>query len=174
MKKVLLVLSIMTYCLSGSAQKITKEQAQSICAQQMAAFTKAVSPAYKKGISYEQFQTVLCGKSLPTKEGSNQLKVAYNFLTQGVTNDFIIKNYTGAEVAACMKVLMNLHEKGIESDGSELFGGKTGTDNNGLAKLDGGCHWYQFWCHVQTFANWVVANWPIIAQILIFFGFGGL
>ena len=167
MKKVLLGLSILTYCLSGHAQKITKEQAQSICAEQMAAFTKAVSPAYKKGISYEQFQSTLCGQLVPTKEGGNQLRVAYNFLNQGTSNDYIIRTYTGTEVAACMKFLSGLHDKGLESDGSELFGGKTGTENNGLAKLgDAGCHWYQFWCLLQQAANWVYNNWPLIAQII--------
>ncbi|MEO8770274.1 MAG: hypothetical protein ABI402_09325 [Ferruginibacter sp.] len=167
MKKVLLVLSILSYCLTGHAQKITKEQAQSICAQQMAAFTKAVSPAYKNGISFDQFQSTLCGKWLPTKEGGNQLRVAYNFLTQGVTNDFIIRTYKGTEVAACMKVLLDLHNKGLESDGSELFGGKTGVDNNTYAK-NADCRWYEVWCHLQEFANWVVANWPVIVQILMY------
>jgi hypothetical protein len=167
MKKVLLILSILSYCLSGNAQKITKEQAQSICAQQMAAFTRAVSPAYKKGISFDQFQSALCGQLIPTREGGNQLRAAYNFLNQGTSNDYIVKTYNGTEIAASFKVLSDLHSKGLESDGSELFGGKTGTENNGLAKLaDGGCHWYQVWCLLQQFANWVVANWPLIAQII--------
>ncbi|MEP6467462.1 MAG: hypothetical protein ABJB05_14230 [Parafilimonas sp.] len=165
MKKVLLVLSVLSYCLSGNAQKITKEQAQSICAQEMAAFTKAVSGAYKKGISYDQFQSTLCGKWQPTKEGGNQLLVAYNFLTQGATNDYIIKTYKGTEVAACMKVLSDLHSKGFESDGSELYGGKTGVDNNVYSKTPN-CRWYQFWCLVQDFANWVIANWEVILAIL--------
>jgi hypothetical protein len=174
MKKLFFVLSIVSYCFAGFAQqKITQDQAKSICAQQMAAFTRAVSGAYQKGSSYDQFQYALCGRSAVTTEGVNQLKVAYNFLTQGVSNDFIIKNYSGKEVAASMNYLSNLHSKGIASDGSELFGGNTGTSNNALAKnADGGCKWYQFWCLVQEFANWVVDNWPVISQILLFFGLG--
>ncbi|MFT3910530.1 MAG: hypothetical protein QM737_13980 [Ferruginibacter sp.] len=168
MKKLFLVLSIVSYCFTGHAQQVTKEQAISICAQEMAAFTKAVSGFYKKGMSYDQFQTTLCGKLQPTAEGGNQLKVAYNFLTQGASNDFIIKNYRGREVADVMNYLQNAHKKGVESDGSELFGGKTGTSNSGLAKNANGCHWYQFWCLVQEFANWVVANWPTISQIITF------
>ncbi len=166
MKKLFLVLSIVSYCFVGYAQQVTKEQAISICAQEMAAFTKAVSGSYQKGMSYGQFQTTLCGKLLPTTEGANQLRVAYNFLTQGASNDFIIKNYRGREVADVMNYLQNAHKKGLESDGSELFGGKTGTANSGLAKNADGCHWYQFWCLVQEFANWVVANWEVIVQII--------
>lgn len=167
MKKLFLVLSIVSYCFAGQAQeKITQDQAISICAQQMAAFTKSVSGFYKRGMSYDQFQTTLCGKLQPVKEGSNQLRVAYNFLTQGVSNDFIIKTYKGREVADVMNFLLNAHSKGIESDGSELFGGRTGTTNSSLAKNADACHWYQFWCLVQEFANWVVANWPAISQII--------
>lgn len=174
MKKVFLVLAIVSYCLTGLAQeKITKEQARLICAQEMAAFTRAVSGVYQKGISYGQFQSALCSSSLVTAEGVGQLKVAYNFLTQGVSNDFIIKTYQGKEVAASLSYLSNLHKKGISSDGSELFGGKTGTANNNLAKnADGGCKWYQFWCLVQEFANWVINNWQVIQDILTFFGLG--
>lgn len=170
MKKLFLVLSIVSYCLTGFAQqKITAEQAKSICAQQMAAFTKGVSGSYKSGMSYDQFQYALCGRSAVSVEGVNQLRVAYDFLTQGVTNDFIIRNYAGKEVAASMNFLSNLHKKGIVSDGSELFGGKTGTDNSALSKnANGDCRWYQFWCLVQEFANWLVNNWPAIQQILIF------
>lgn len=170
MKKLVLFLAIVSYGLTSFAQqKVTPELAKQFCAQHMAAFTKAVSGSYKKGVSYEQFQASLCGKSIPTKEGVAQLKVAYNFLLQGVSNDFIIKNYAGKEVATSMNYLTNLHKKGVDSDGSELFGARTGDNNNMLAKTaDDKCKWYQFWCLVQEFANWVVANWPTIEQIITF------
>ena len=168
MKKVLLVLAIVCYCLTGMAQeKITYDQARLICAQEMAAFTKAVSPAYKKGFSYEQFRFTLCGKLQPIVQGTNQLRVAFNFLTQGVTNDFIIKNYKGKEIAASLDYLYNEHKKGFDSDGAELFGGKTGGENTFLSKTEGGCRWFQLWCHMQPFANWVVGNWPVIKDIIL-------
>lgn len=170
MKKLLLVLSVWICCINANAQKITYEEARSICAKEMAGFTKAVTGFYKKGMSYDQFQSVLCGKAIPTTEGVNQLKAAFNFLNQNTAADYIIKSYSGKEIAASMNFLSNLHKKGIESDGSELFGGTTGNANNALAKnADGGCKWYQFWCLVQEFANWVVQNWPTIAQIITFF-----
>jgi len=168
MKKVILFLAVVSYCLNGLAQeKISGEQARLICAQEMAAFTKAVSGAYVKGNSYDQFKFTLCGKLQPTTEGSNQLKVAYNFIIKGASSDFIIKSYNGKEIAASLNYLYNLHQKGLESDGAELFGGTTGSSNSGLSKAaEGPCRWYQLWCHMQPFANWVVANWPVIREII--------
>lgn len=176
MKKLVLFLSIVCMGLTGMSQtKITAEEARSICAQQMAAFTRSVSSVYKKGMSVDQFQFALCGKSVPTTEGRNQIRAAYNFLLAGVTNEFIVKTYNGKEVAYSMNYLYNSHQKGFESDGAELFGGKTGGANTELSRTaDGPCRWYQFWCHVQVFANWVINNWPVIQAILIHFGIGGL
>ena len=168
MKNVLFILSFFAFSLNGIGQtKITAEQARSICAQQMAAFTKAVAPSYQKGQTYEQFRFTLMGKAQPTVEGANQLKAAYNFLLQGVSNEFIITNYKGLEIARSMKYLSDLHDKGIDSDGSELFGGKTGAENSFAKSGDGGCKWYQFWCLMQEVANWVVNNWQTISQIII-------
>lgn len=167
MKNVLFILSFFAFSLQGIGQtKITAEQAHSICAQQMVAFTRAVAPSYQKGQTYEQFRFTLMGKTLPTPEGANQLKAAYNFLLQGVTNEFILTNYKGVEIANSMKYLSDLNSKGIISDGSELFGGKTGTDNTFAKSGDGPCKWYQFWCLTQEFANWVVNNWQTISQII--------
>src|SRR3954467_770186 len=102
MKKLFLVLTIAVYGLTVPAQTISYQEARTICAKEMAAFTHAVSGAYKKGGTCEQFQNTVCGRWLPTKEGTDQLRVAYNFLAQGVTNDYIIKTYSGREVAAAM------------------------------------------------------------------------
>lgn len=172
MKKLVLFLSIVSMGLTGISQtNITVEEARSICAQQMAAFTRSVSSVYKKGMSVDQFHFALCGKSVPATEGRNQIKAAYNFLLAGVTNDFIIKTYNGKEIAQSMNYLYNSHKRGFESDGAELFGGKTGGSNTELSRTaEGPCRWYQFWCLTQGFANWVVANWEVIAQILYTFG----
>ncbi|MEO8770276.1 MAG: hypothetical protein ABI402_09335 [Ferruginibacter sp.] len=167
MKKVLVVLTIMSYCFTGYAQeKMTKEQARSICAQQMAAFTNAVSGSYKKGISFEQFQSSLCGGLQPTTEGSNQIKAAYNYLSQGIFADAIIKSNDGKEIAYSLNYLLNLHKKGIESDGSELFGGKSGTANSSFAKTEGGCKWYQLLCQLQAIVNWLVDYWNFVTNVL--------
>ncbi|MFT3910529.1 MAG: hypothetical protein QM737_13975 [Ferruginibacter sp.] len=167
MKKIFFILMIGLNYLPGMAQeKITREQARTICAQGMAAFTKAIAPVYKPGNSYEQFQAALCGNIQPATEGANQLKIAYAFLVQSASTDAIIKNYQGKEVAASLNYLLTLHKKGIESDGSELFGGKTGSANSSFAKnAEGGCKWYQFSCLVQAALNWVVMQWVTITGI---------
>lgn len=167
MKNVLFILSFFAFSFHGIAQtKITAEQARSICAQQMAAFTKAVAPSFQKGQTYEQFRFTLMGKAQPTVEGSEQLRVAYNFLLQGVTNEFILTNYKGVEIANSMNYLSGLNSKGVVSDGSELFGGKTGVEGSFAKSANGPCKWYQFWCLTQEFANWVVNNWQTISQII--------
>src|SRR6476620_730698 len=158
MKKIFVFLVMAAGFYSTQAQqKITSEQARSICAQQMASFTNVVAGAYTKGMTYDAFQYTLCGKLQPTVEGANQLKAAYNYLSAGTSSDQIIKTYSGREIAASMNFLLQSHNKGLESDGSELFGGKTGMINS-TYKAAGGCHWYQFWCLVQEFANWVINN----------------
>lgn len=161
------MLAMFFYSFSSIAQqKVTQEQARSICAQQMAAFTKAVSGAYQKGFTYEQFQNSVCGKSAVTTEGAGLLKAAFSYLQQGASNDVIVKNNQGKEVAASLSYFLNLHNKGIESDGSELFGGRTGVTNNSFSKnVSGGCKWYQFWCLVQTVTTWVVGNWQFIRDL---------
>jgi len=168
MKKVLIILSVLVFSSGAKAQgQLTGEQARVICAQQMALFTKAVSGVFQKGISYDQFQFSLCGKLQPTVEGSNQLKAAYNFLSNGASPDFITRTYDGKEVAASLNYFYNLHSKGIDSDGSELFGGKSGSANTAFARnAEGGCRWYQFWCMVQSVATWLVMNWPGVKQLV--------
>ena len=162
-----MVLATMCYCLAGFTQeKMTKEEARSICAQEMAAFTNAVSGSYKKGISFEQFQSSLCGGLKPSSEGGNQIRTAYNFLSQGTSPDAIIKNYDGKEIAYSLNYLLNLHKNGIESDGSELFGGKSGTANSSFAKNEGGCKWYQVWCLLQSVANWIVDYWYFCTNVV--------
>ncbi|MEO6671712.1 MAG: hypothetical protein ABIN36_19665 [Ferruginibacter sp.] len=171
MKRILMLVTIMCCCFVCYAQqKMTMEQARNICAQHMAAFTKAVSGSYKKGISFEQFQSALCWGLQASLEGSNQIKVAYDFLVQGTTSDAIIKNYDGKEVGYSLNYVSNLHKKGIESDGAELFGGKTGTANTSFAKNEGGCKWYQFMCLLQGFVNWVVTNWMANGDLLFVLG----
>lgn len=166
MKRIIFFLS-MLWCSVSSYAQMTKEQAGSICAQEMALFTKAVSGVYEKGMTFTQFQSALCGNLQPAAEGANQLKAAYGFLVSGTTADAIVKTYAGKEIAASFSYLLNAHKRGLDSDGSELFGGKTGSANTGLAKnAEGGCKWYQVWCLMQSFATWLIMNWPGMQQLL--------
>ncbi len=153
--------------LLGTAQdNVTKEQARDITANTMANFTESVSFAYVKGISLREFKKTLCGKAVPLDAGNGMIETAYTYLSNGATKDEIIKENDGVAVARVFKYLSEQHDKGVvSSDGSEIFGEKESLGNSTIAKAES-CKWYQFWCHVHDFADWVVANWPVIVEIL--------
>lgn len=157
------------FCLPGIAQdKVTDEQAKAIAANTMANFTQSVSFAYIKGISLGDFKIRLCGKAEPVDAGDGMIETAYSYLSNGATKDEIIKENDGIAVARALKYLSDQHNKDVvSSDGSELFGGKENLQNSTIAKAEG-CRWYQFWCHVHDFADWVIDNWPVIQAIIEF------
>ncbi|MEP7163220.1 MAG: hypothetical protein ABI741_00925 [Ferruginibacter sp.] len=169
MKKLLFAMTLSCCYLLGIAQdNITAEQAKAITANTMANFTQSVSFAYTKGISLGDFRKKLCGKATPLDAGNGMIETAYSYLSNGVTKDRIIKENDGIAVAKAFRYLYDQHNRGVaSSDGSELFGGKENLANSQVARAED-CRWYQFWCHVQVFANWVVQNWPTIQQILIY------
>ena len=164
MKKLFFAMALSCCWLLGTAQdNVTKEQARDITANTMANFTESVSFAYVKGISLREFNKILCGKAVPLDAGNGMIETAYAYLSNGATKDEIINENDGVAVARAFKYLSEQHEKGVvSSDGSEIFGGVV---NSTIAKAEG-CKWYQFWCHVHDFADWVVANWPVIVEIL--------
>jgi len=168
MKKLLFAIALQCCYFLGTAQtKITSNDARVITANVMANFTESVSFAYKKGISLEQFKTSLCGRALPLQAGYGMIETAYGYLSKGIKKDQIVKENNGVAVANAFKYFLNQHKNGnVIADGSELFGGKEELANNPVAKA-ADCRWYQFWCLVENFANWVVQNWSVIYEIII-------
>ena len=171
MKKLLFAIALSCCYFAGVAQEtVTADQAKAITANTMANFTQSVSYAYVKGISLGEFKNKLCGKATPLEAGNGMIETAYTYLSNGVTKDRIIKENDGIAVARAFKYLFDQNKRGVVStDGSELFGGKAALENGAVAKANG-CRWYQFWCLVENFANWVVQNWSVIQSIL--YGFG--
>ena len=170
MKKLLFAIVLNCCYFFGMAQtKITADEARSITANVMANFTENVSFAYSKGISLNEFKNKLCGRAEPVEAGNGMIETAYTYLSKGISKDQVIRENNGLAVANAFKFLLDQHNKGIEPDGTELFGGKNALEAAPVAKAVG-CKWYQFWCLVQDFANWVVGNWSIIAAILQAFG----
>ena len=168
MKKLLFATVLSFLGLMGNAQeKITPEQARSIAATTMANFTESVSFAYIKGVTLDGFRKKLCGPATPNTVGEGMINTAYSYLVKGIRKDQIIKTNDGKAVASAMAFFVEQHKKGISSDGSEIFGAKDILEK-ATAREAGGCRWYQFWCHVQVFANWVIDNWETIQQIIIF------
>jgi len=169
MKKLLLAVALNCCYFLGTAQtKISADEAKNITANIMANFTEAVSFAYVKGVSLTDFKSRLYGRAKPVAAGVGMIETAYGYLSNGIRKDQIVKENNGVAVANAFKYLSDQNSKGIVgTDGSELFGGKENLGNAPVAKADG-CRWYQFWCLVENFANWVVANWPTIQQIIQF------
>lgn len=167
MKKLLLALALNCCYFFGTAQtKISADEAKLITANVMANFTQSASFAYSKGVTLDQFKARLYGKAVPVIAGNTMAEVAYSYLSRGVSKEQIARENDGVAVAKAFKFLLDQHNKGIEPDGTELFGSKTALESNSAAKVTEGCRWYQFWCLVENFANWVVANWPTIYQII--------
>lgn len=157
------------YFFGIAQEKITAEEARNITATTMANFTFSTSNAYYKGMSLESFRAKLCGSAVPMRQGDAMIETAYIYLSKGLTKEEIINVNDGRAVANALQFLSNQHNKGIVTDGTEIFGGNNILLRTAFTAKEG-CKWYQFWCHVQVFANWVVENWPTILEILSHFG----
>lgn len=145
---------------------ITASEARHITANVMADFTKSVAFAYEKCVTLDEFKMKLYGKATPTAAGDGMVDAAYLYLSGGKGREEILEKDNGIAVARAFKHLYDQHKQGnVIADGSELFGGKDDLESNPEARA-ADCKWYQFWCLVENFANWVVQNWPIIQQIL--------
>jgi len=139
----------------AQAQKTiaTKEDARLALAKGFVSFRNSLRPPFKETKDYKRFKNTICGPWTPTVpvEGDNLLKAAYESLSSGITDDEIIKSYSGKEMAAAALFQNEVFKKNPKSDGSELFGGTTGSFNPYAAKqsADSPCRWYQLKCWLQ-------------------------
>lgn len=159
MKKFLFgLIATVFFGLSANAQKFTKEEARMYAAKAYVNFKNSLSEYQKNSKSYEHFITIIVnptGNTFP-KEGSNLLKVAYNDLKNRTSDESILKNYSGKEIADALRYLKNNPNKTEE----DLFGlkntEKTSLQTKGgpngdikIAYLDEntvGCRWWQIRC----------------------------
>ena len=169
MKKLLLaVVFIYSVAISfGQPKTISKEEARFICAEMMANFTESVTPYFKDGMSYDEFRSALPGDVKPTKEATALLMSSFEMLVNKTERDVILRMYSGVEMAHALQYMYHLHEKGISSNGAELFGINKEQQREMSSNSDE-CRWYDLWCKVKDFANWVIENWGTIQQIIIF------
>lgn len=171
MKKLIIILFSIFICVGSQAQKTaapSQETVKADLAKGMVTFVNAVKPLYKKGQTPLQFANYVCAPWKPTNEGLSLLSKAHEFIIKGASNETILTSYNGKEMASAVLYLKKVRDVNAKSDGSELFGGKSGINDNLLASASAkeGCKWYQLWCHVQAFAQWVVDNWETIEKIL--------
>ena len=156
------------YFFGIAQEKITAEEARNITATTMANFTFSTSNAYYKGMSLESFRAKLCGSAVPMKEGDAMIETAYNYLSKGLTKEEIINVNDGVEVVGALKFLLNQHNKGIATDGTEIFGGNNILLRTAFTAKEG-CKWYQFWCHVQAIVYWLLGDWYSIGVMVGFY-----
>jgi hypothetical protein len=186
MKKIIFALVMLTGLTTLNAQrnsssfKITKETeinaktAQALTANVMATFTSKVAGAYSKGDSYNAFLSKLGANAVNAKAGvapayqagNEMLAKAYKYLSTGTSVTDIIANDDGKTVANALNYAYNQSTSSkITTSGAELFNLNTTATESSTAKS--GCKWYQFFCHVETFFDWVVDNWVTIKDIII-------
>lgn len=174
MKTIFSVLMSMLVLLTSHAQvkttqPVTKESVRQALATNMANFVASVKPFYKKGQTQASFSQQLLGSWKPTPEGAALLNKAFVLIQQNADSKTIINTYNGKEMGAAILVIRSATNIAAKTDGSELFGGKTGVNDNTAAKtqVNQPCKWYQLWCHLQGFADWFVDNWQTIKDIII-------
>ncbi|HNP32653.1 MAG TPA: hypothetical protein PKN96_05125 [Flavobacterium sp.] len=148
MKNLLLgLIATVLFSLNGNAQK-TQEEVRLILAKGMVDFTNSLKPAFDKTTSVDSFKKTVAGNwySKMPKEGNDLLEAAYKLLVKKTTQDDILKNYNGKEMAAGALYVNSLLKQGIKTDGSELFGGTTGDFNPYSSTVVAKCRWYQLSC----------------------------
>ncbi len=133
---------------AGNAQKYTQDDVRLLLAQGMSDFTSSLKPAFEKSENVEEFKQIVTGcwySKLPN-EGTNLLDAAYKLLADKTSEDQILKDYNGKEMAIAVLYIDALSKKGIKTDGSELFGGTTGDFNPYATLFTAKCRWYQIQC----------------------------
>ena len=149
MKNLLLgLVATVLFAFNANAQKITQESVRLQLAQGMSDLTVSLKPAFDKTTNVDDFKKTITGSwySKITKEGNDLLNASFKLLSNKTSPEEILKNYNGKEMAAAALFVNNLSKKGIKTDGSELFGGKTGDFNPYASTVTARCKWYQLGC----------------------------
>jgi hypothetical protein len=148
------LIATVLFAFNGNAQKITQESVRIQLAQGMSDFTISLKPAFDKTRNVEDFKKTITGSwySKITKEGNDLLNASYKLLSSKASQAEIVKSYNGKEMAAAVLFVDSLTQKGVKTDGSELFGGTTGDYNpyaNSTNSVSAKCRWYQLSCWVK-------------------------
>ena len=145
------LIAIVLFAFNGNAQKITQESVRLQLAQGMSDLTSTLKPAFDKTSNAEAFKKAITGSWYTniTKEGNDLLNMSYKLLSSKASQAEILKNYNGKEMAAAALYVDNLSKRGIKTDGSELFGGKTGDFNPYANTVTAKCRWYQLGCWMK-------------------------
>ena len=146
------LIATVLFAFNGNAQeKLTQEDVRLQLAQGMADFTSSLRTAFEKTDNVEDFKKTVAGcwyAKMPS-EGNDLLDAAHSILSKKLSEDEIVKEYNGKEMAVAALYIDNLSKKGIKTDGSELFGGTTGDFNPYATLVTARCRWYQLGCWIK-------------------------
>lgn len=146
------LIATVLFAFNGNAQeKLTQEEVRVRLAQGMADFSSSLKPAFEKTDNVEDFKKTVagCWSSNIPDQGNDLLEAAYKLLSNKTSEEEILKNYNGKEMAAAALYIDNLSRKGTKTDGSELFGGTTGDFNPFATLFTARCRWYQLACWIK-------------------------
>ncbi len=156
MKKILVLGACIVYLNACFCQTpaFNKEELRFVYAELMFQFSEAVSPYFQSGMSQEDFQHNLLGKSVPTETGKDLIAAAFQVLINKSDKELVLRTYVGREIRASLQVLHDLKQKDESSDGSELFG--ISADHPDIYAREGKCKWFQFSCLLNELATWII------------------
>lgn len=115
MKNLLLgLIATVLFAFNGNAQKVTQESVRLQLAKGMVDFKTTLKPAFDKTKSIEDFKKAITGSwyTKITPEGNDLLTVTYGLLAKKTSDQEILKNYNGKEIAAAILFVDNLTKKG--------------------------------------------------------------
>ena len=150
-KLVFCILAILLCGYNVDAQNKNQEALRLQLAQGMVALTSSLNLAFENSDNLEEFKKTVTGCWYPeiTREGNDLLSAVYELLIKKFSKEEILKNYNGKEMALALLYIDNLSKNRIKTDGSELFGGKTGDFNSYSNLIDAQCRWYQICCWIS-------------------------
>lgn len=142
------IIALALFTFSGNAQNKNQENLRLQLAQAMGDLTNSLNLAFENSDNVEEFKKTVAGCWYPEipREGNDLLNAVYELLSNKVPKEEILKSYNGREIALAVLYIDRLAKKGIKTDGSELFGGRTGDFNSYSNLIVAQCRWYQLCC----------------------------
>lgn len=144
------LLVIVVFSIQTNAQKQSTDLSKTQAAQVMASFVESVKPAFQKGQTLKDFEFCLLENNNATPEGKALLSKAFDYLSKGIPNTQISKEYSGNEIVDIQQLFNTIKITEPNADGIEVFGGLA-TITNKFAETSkaSGCKWYQLDCLIK-------------------------
>ncbi|MEW5677400.1 hypothetical protein ABGT15_13900 [Flavobacterium enshiense] len=145
--------------MSVNAKEGNEEYIRSEFAKSTISFVESVRPAYSKGITFETFKSkILTDEKGLTVQGNNLLKSAYGFLQNGASQEEILGKGNVKPMMEAFLFVKDFNDKNKSDKGDLVLFGMTSGDDTNLKVAYRDCRWYQVFCHLANFWDWLVDN----------------